>query len=112
MRARYAAGTVPMRSTSRERSIVTIWLMFTTDAFGRDPVPFGRRTFPGAAASATFDVITTAITVEIALRLNESADTTTTGRREPGSDPSGSPRSTHQIDPRVTSPPPPPAGTG
>lgn len=112
MRARSAAGTAPMRSTSRERSIVTIWLMFITDAFGRDPVPFERRTFPGAAVSARFDVITAAVTVEIALRLNESADTTTTGRRKPGSEPSGSPRSTHQIDPRITSPPPPRIGTG
>ena len=105
MRASYAAGTLPMRLTNRERSIVTIWLMFTTEAFGRDPVPFGRRTFPGAAASARFDVITTAITVEIALRLNESADTTRTGRRQPGSDRAALPgrptRSTRELPRRL-----------
>jgi hypothetical protein len=53
-------------------------------------------TLPGASTRRRFEVSTTAMTVRRRLRLNASSCTISSGRRNPGSDPPGSPRSAHQ----------------
>ena len=56
----------------------------TTESFGSPERLAGTARFPGAAARSTLLLIATATMVPIRLRLNESADTTSTGRRLPG----------------------------
>jgi hypothetical protein len=62
-------------------SRVATWETSTTDSRSRPLRTDGRAALPGAAASARVLVTVRQITVAIALALNESADTTTTGRR-------------------------------
>jgi hypothetical protein len=58
-----------------------------------------RRTFPGAAAHFTLLVKATQTAVAIRLRFKGSPCMTSTGRRNPGFDPRGPPRSAHHTSP-------------
>jgi hypothetical protein len=66
---------------------VSIWETLTTESFAMPDRSAGTATLPGAASRSTLLLIATATTVPIRLRLNESADTISTGRRFPGPDP-------------------------
>ena len=69
-----------------------------TESLG-NPVTFEvSSTFPGASAQRRLLVTGTQTTVAIRLRLNASP-CTTTGRRNPGPEPDGSGKSTHQTSP-------------
>lgn len=76
--------------------------IFTTEVFFSPLDLAGIRTFPGAFASTRLDVIATATTVFIRLRLNSFDWIIRTGRRKPGPDPLGAVREDHHISPRFT----------
>ncbi len=92
----------PARSRRKSRSIVITCETLATESLGRPADFAGISTLPGASTSRTFAVSTTATTVRIRLRLKASLCTIRIGRRNPASDPSGSPRSAHQTWPRST----------
>ena len=78
-----------------------------TDSF-ESPVSVGfARTFPGASARRRLLVKGTTTTVAIRLRLKLSAWTMSTGLQNPVSLPCGTPKSAHQISPRVIAGKPP-----
>ncbi len=89
-----------MRSTSSWRSSVMICETLTTDGFERPESDLPSRTFPGASASAKFEVTMATITVAMRLSLNGFDWTTTTGRLNPGPEPVGSGSEAHQSSPR------------
>jgi len=86
-------------SSSTLRSSVTSCDTFATESFESLVARAGRSTFPGASAQRRLLVRGTHTTVAMRLRLNESPCTTSTGRRNPGADPAGDPRSAHQMSP-------------
>lgn len=93
---------MPRRVSRVVLSRVTTWLTFTTQSRSRPAVPAARGTLPGAADSRRFDVIVATVTVLMRERLNASAETTRTGRREAGVEPCGRPRSAHHTSLRAT----------
>jgi len=98
-RPSFGRGSFPVRSVRPALSRVTSCETLATDSFGR-PVSFGgRSTFPGALAHLRLLVRATQTTVAIRLRFSPSPCTTTTGRRNPGSEPLASGRSAHQTSP-------------
>ena len=92
----------PAGSVKKSRSTVITCETLATESFGREAALAGMSTFPGASTSRRFDVRTRARTVRSRLRLKASLCTISTGRRNPGSEPAGSPKSAHQICPRST----------
>lgn len=80
-------------------STVINWETLATDFFGSPEILLDRRTFPGAAANLKFDVMTTAITVRILLRLKSSDCTIRNGRLYPGSEAEGFGSEAHHISP-------------
>ena len=94
--------TRPASSVKNSLSSVTTWDTFATESFGSPDALVDTSTLPGASINRRFAVKTTAITVRMRLRLKASPETIRTGRRNPGSDPPGSPRAAHQIWPRST----------
>ena len=92
----------PASSVRNSLSRVTTCEVLATESFRNPESLAGTSTLPGASTSRRFAVRTTAITVRMRLRLNASLWTITTGRRKPGSEPSGSPKSAHQTWPRST----------
>jgi hypothetical protein len=96
------SGSAPMRSSRARRSTVAICVTLTTESAASRPMSMGTATFPGSAASWALVVSAATVTVRSAERLYESALMTTTGRRNAGAEPLGSPRSAHQTSPRLT----------
>lgn len=92
-------GIFPARSTSWRLSKATISDTFATESFGKLVAAADKRTFPGARSHLRLLVSGTQTTVPIRLVLSASHCTTTTGRRKPGAEPTGSPRSAHQVSP-------------
>src|SRR5207247_8492557 len=92
----------PRRVSRLVLSRVTTWLTLTTQSRSRPAVPAARATLPGAADSRRFDVIAVTVTVLMRERLNASAETTRTGRRQAGAEPCRGPRSAHQTSLRAT----------
>ena len=89
----------PVCSVNEDLSRVTIWDTLATESFG-NPVSWAfNNRFPGASAHLRLLVKGTQTTVAIRLRLKALHWTTSTGRRNPGSEPIGSPKSAHQISP-------------
>lgn len=98
-------GIRPHFSARNVRSNVMICDTFATESFGRPESLAGIRTLPGASARRRLEVITTATTVRIRLRLNALDWTMITGRRNPGSDAIGSGSRAHHTVPRsITTP--------
>ena len=93
---------MPRRVSRVVLSRVMTWLTFTTQSRSRPAVPAASATLPGAADSRRFDVIVATVTVLIRERLNASAETTSTGRRQAGAEPRGRPRSAHHTSLRAT----------
>src|SRR5439155_27023824 len=95
----FAFDSLPIRSVREDLSSVTSCETLATESLG-SPVAFeARSTLPGASAQRRLLVRGAQTTVAIRLRLNESPYTTTTGRRNPGSEPDGSGKSAHQTSP-------------
>ena len=67
---------LPSPYVARARSMVANWLTLTTDALGNPASPLRRRTLPGAAASARFDVMaaTTVVAIRFAATAPSSAE--------------------------------------
>src|ERR1035438_4667915 len=95
----WAGGSLPTRSVKRSRSRVRTWETLATESFGSPVTRAESMTFPGASAQRRLLVRGTHKTVEIRLRFKASPCTTTTGRRNPGADPTGAGRSAHQTSP-------------
>ena len=92
----------PARSVRIDLSTETICDTFATESLAR-PVAFAFNiTLPGASLHLRLLVRGTQIAVAMRLWLSESPWTTRTGRRKPGAEPTGSPRSAHQISPCIT----------
>lgn len=85
---------------SSERSKVMSCDTLTTEAFSNPASDLVKRTFPGAAANAKFDVTTATMTVAMRLSLNAFDWITSTGRRKPGPEPVGAGREAHHNSPR------------
>ena len=96
----FRAESRPTRSVRKRLSSVTIRDTFTTHSLSRPTLRRESDTFPGAYSSVVLDATVAAMTVHMRLRLNASACITTTGRRNPGSDPEGSGISAHHTSPR------------
>lgn len=75
---------------------------FATEALGRFVRSPGRSTFPQAVAHRRLLVKGTTTTVAIRLALRSSLCTTTTGRRKPGPEPTGSGSDAQKTSPRLT----------
>ena len=95
----FSRASLPTRSVSEGLSKATTCETFATESFGRPVRRASRSTFPGASAQFRLLVSGTHRTVAILLRLKGSPCTTITGRRNPGPEPAGSGKSTHQISP-------------
>src|SRR5687768_5364736 len=93
------AESLPWRSLSRERSTVNNCDTLVTESREWPDAAFRTNTFPGSSASRRFDVMAATTIVRMLLRLNPSDWRMTTGRRNPGSDPTGSGTEAHQISP-------------
>ena len=93
---------MPRRVSRVLLSRVTTWLTLMTHSRSRPAVPAARATLPGAADSRRFDVIAATVTVLMRERLNASAESTRTGRRQAGTEPCRGPRSAHQTSLRAT----------
>src|SRR5208283_42815 len=91
--------TRPTRSVRRVRSSVTICETLATESLPSPEVRAARSTFPGALAHLRLLVSGTHTTVARRLRLRGSPCTTSTGRRNPGPDPTGSGRPAQQTSP-------------
>lgn len=89
----------PTRSERTALSMVINCDTFTTEGFDSPEPRTGICTFPGAAASLRFDVMTAAITVLIRLSLKAFAETMRKDLRKPGPEPAGSGTEAHQISP-------------
>ncbi len=98
-RSRSFAERRPTRSSSRLRSMLRIWETFATESLDKPVRTVGSKTFPGASANRRLLVNGTITVVAIRLALNSSPWTTTTGRRKPGPDPSGSSSDAQQTSP-------------
>src|ERR1035437_5624289 len=94
-----ARGSLPTRSVKRSLSRVRTWDTLATESFGSPVARADSGTFPGASAQRRLLVRGTHTTVEIRLRFKASPCTTTTGRLNPGPDPTGAGRSAHQTSP-------------
>lgn len=88
-----------MASERMSRSRATSWVTLATDDRGRPVSRSDSATLPGLADHLRFLVSGTHTTVRMALRLKSSDCTTTTGRRYPGPEPCGSPRSAQHTSP-------------
>src|SRR5450759_5047425 len=95
-RSSFALGSLPTRTVNPDLSRVTICETFDTDSFGSPVALSDRRTLPGADAHFTLLVKATQTAVAIRLRFKASPST---GRRKPGFDPRGLPRSAHHTSP-------------
>ncbi len=82
--------TRPTRSTRISRSMDTICETFATESFASPVCPAPSTTFPGARAQRRLLVSGTTTVVASRLALKASPCTTTTGRRKPGPEPTGS----------------------
>ena len=98
----FALGSLPTRTVNSHLSRVTICETFATDSLGSPVALSQRRTLPGADAHFTLLVKATQTAVAIRLRFKASPCMTSTGRRNPGFDPRGSPRSAHHTSPWET----------
>ncbi len=87
-------------SVRKALSRVMIWLMLMTESLLNLDNFFGNKILPGASASLRLEVMTAASRVLMRLSLKWSEETTTTGRRQLGSEPLGSGKDAHQISPR------------
>ncbi len=76
--------------------------IFSVMPVGKPDADAGRKTLPGMAAKAVFDVTTATTTVFRRLRLKGSSWITTTGRRLAGRLPTAGPRSHQTMSPRLT----------
>ena len=100
-----ARESFPTLSTSIVLSSVTTCEAFATESLGSPVVLVESSTLPGASAQARLLVSGTQTTVAILLRFSASPCTTTTGLRNPGSDPLGTPSSAHHTSPcEITTP--------
>ena len=95
----FARVSLPTRSTKSSLSMETTSDALATESCGKCVALDDRSTFPGTFAQRVFVVSGTQTTVAIRLRLKESPWMTTTGRRKPGPDPTGSGRSVHHTSP-------------
>jgi len=89
----------PVRSVNVDLSSVTIWDTLTTESFGSPVSSAFNKRFPGASAHLRLLVKGTHTMVASRLWLKALHWTTSPGRRNPGSEPTGSPKSAHQISP-------------
>ena len=95
-----ASSRVVTRSSRWRLSRVRICDTLTTESLRSPERSPETATLPGARSRSRLLDIATTTTVLIALALNESADTTTTGRRYPGDDPAGAASDAHRTSPR------------
>ena len=84
---------LPTRSARSVLFKVTSAVTLTTESRGRPVMAVGRNTLPGMAANLVLEVMTAPSIVARRLRLYESAEMTSTGRRITRRDPLGLPRS-------------------
>lgn len=96
-------GSRPANSSNWLRSILVSKDTFATETSAKPAIPAGIKTFPGAFAHFVFEVSGTTITVAIRVTFIRFSCTTKASLRNPGPDPTGSPKSAHQIWQRLIS---------